>query len=764
MSHFDKAMELFDINDPHCINWFPGYGCVVLFHHANDQWSGEISIDVIGLDKHEHEMHFGKNQYQSTSLAESYTTLHVGTIAVDEKVMFDTKFRQKFDEKRARKGDERSAAGGKQGHQKTPAFIHAVLIEALTCECNEDCACNVLPIGGLTDVGLHTGGLEGDTCYALVRSIFEWIFWQALSLDGWSSSFSNEDVSFDLVMVHFHLNILEKAMSEVDEINADIHNGILKPHIDTRVSFLFEMIRYVVVCITNLPQTYDVSSYKEKLKTFRKQLDDSISHWNKATTKANEIIFEQLNDVETPEIFVPEYQPPLQSESISTEDINRLIMENIGVISIIKNSKDFKTIAAWAHKWKAEYSKSETKIFIFLRQIEQVFWDMSERGIECQCLSDEDLDALMDLIDDYREVLEAYSRESKYLSRSILLNRMRCVELLMVWLGYCIVFNTCSLSHPDEMTDFGVALHYQDLQVLLLQDKIHLTQVKKVANFLQSRHKPGNDLFSTREEQNWSSPTFEFAARYARRNFHSIWLEEKNDADQRVEKHWNEVVRKQNLARQLRSELRSLEDDLEMEWCKTNYDRSESKINRLEQKIRSKKNEIEIAEKAPSPILQPLPCDKDRALKIIFFLFIPKKFKHLCRLTFIAQQLLVPRPWVCDCGGADGVEKVNILDTISVVKKCHDWISHYDNSQRSVYHTPSKTRKGAILDVKLSMHFAVPQAKEIGPKHVDHFYNKNEGIWYPDDNNTRFIWYGEKYYKPGEAFNPFRIRSSYTGE
>jgi hypothetical protein len=46
-------------------------------------------------------------------------------------------------------GDDRSAAKGSQGHQKTPAFIHALCTQALSG--NPEAA--IRPKGGLTDVG-----------------------------------------------------------------------------------------------------------------------------------------------------------------------------------------------------------------------------------------------------------------------------------------------------------------------------------------------------------------------------------------------------------------------------------------------------------------------------------------------------------------------------------------------------------------------------------------------------------------------------------
>ena len=58
-----------------------------------------------------------------------------------------------WDRVKERKGKERSAAGG-QGHQRTPAMVHAIVQQALNAGSAgaEGSRC-VVPRGGFTDVG-----------------------------------------------------------------------------------------------------------------------------------------------------------------------------------------------------------------------------------------------------------------------------------------------------------------------------------------------------------------------------------------------------------------------------------------------------------------------------------------------------------------------------------------------------------------------------------------------------------------------------------
>lgn len=64
----------------------------------------------------------------------------------------------------------RSAAGGEQGHQRTPAMIEAVLKDAKAAVNGEEQT--HIPGGGFTDVGLHTGGERRDIAWPLVREVF----------------------------------------------------------------------------------------------------------------------------------------------------------------------------------------------------------------------------------------------------------------------------------------------------------------------------------------------------------------------------------------------------------------------------------------------------------------------------------------------------------------------------------------------------------------------------------------------------------------
>ena len=135
--------------------WFPEYGSLVLkYKNRYDHNADMVSYVVLGLDEHRFEMH---ETSQHTSQAMSHKELWVGAKLDDSGIVLQ-KFKNIFERESRKTGDSRSAAGGKQGHQKTPAFIHALMMQAFECECDDECKCPPkVPKGGFTDCGLHTG-------------------------------------------------------------------------------------------------------------------------------------------------------------------------------------------------------------------------------------------------------------------------------------------------------------------------------------------------------------------------------------------------------------------------------------------------------------------------------------------------------------------------------------------------------------------------------------------------------------------------------
>ena len=121
----------------------------------------------MGLDKFELEIQEGT---KFSSFSHHFQSFGIGPGARERmELVFGEKFTKIFVKASGRTGNLRSASGGKQGHQRTPMYIRALFQQAFLCDCDGKCSCEeVLPRGGMTDCGLHTGGLERDTRYESV--------------------------------------------------------------------------------------------------------------------------------------------------------------------------------------------------------------------------------------------------------------------------------------------------------------------------------------------------------------------------------------------------------------------------------------------------------------------------------------------------------------------------------------------------------------------------------------------------------------------
>lgn len=332
--------------------------------------------------------------------------------------------------------------------------------------------------------------------------------------------------------------------------------------------------------------------------------------------------------------------------------------------------------------------------------------------------------------------------------------------------AFCIIHSNAVRLHDAQMQGFGVPLDFNDLSHLVLSEKEEWEVVKKVALYL-SKYGTNKPLFSLKEEQS----TFDMGRLVADSSptMLNVWIEEHQDAQLRIEGHWQEVLRKQEEARKLRIEIAQLHEEkaeasrklaplmidlaeherkqinhISSSWvvydyhkhqkCKKYVQTLNQTIRRLDLRLSSLQEKLERALKAPPPVIQPLPEEKNNAMPIIFFLYMPLDFQLLSRFSFTAQQLLIPQPWTSVWGGQEGSDKYNITNLVTRQNNlfCNvSWKNHYNNHQKSQYCQPSHSRIGSDYHVLLyAQGNCVPQ--QIGSSSVDYMHNMMDGIWYPD--------------------------------
>jgi len=198
-----------------------------------------------------------------------------------------------------------------------------------------------------------------------------------------------------------------------------------------------------------------------------------------------------------------------------------------------------------------------------------------------------------------------------------------------------------------------------------------------------------------------------------------------------------------------------------------------SKISDVEQNISWTKRDIESEQEPPPPLLQPLPANEAQAMRIIFFLEMPRHFQVLLRLSFMAQQLLLPRQQAVTIKGAgEQDEEIDIQKLIAVEGFKLDWKSYYTSH--------CGIRSPVPLQATLaSSHFdSSAKKKQLGPSNVMSYTSDNDGVWHPDTSfpGSGLWWSGgtlgpdirnvgliEKWFDPWRSI-PTKITANYWVE
>jgi hypothetical protein len=320
--------------------------------------------------------------------------------------------------------------------------------------------------------------------------------------------------------------------------------------------------------------------------------------------------------------------------------------------------------------------------------------------------------------------------------------------------AFAVLQLACSTQrHAAVITQFGVSLDWQDLRHLLLSDKAAVDAALSVGSYLKQFSKPGNELFSLRNQ----AASFKAAEQYAGQDAEMCKLLQQHQADcaARVAAHWREVQRKKAVTASIRSELQRLDAELSQlkrdrdsaynEYPKGRSDRyyelnsQHSSINNL---IGQKKRALAEALTAPDAVIQPIPSSEAKARQWLFFLHMPQLLQHLARASCLSQQLLLP-----DAVPGDTVA-VTTLETYSLV-------THRNECAKvATYHASSSSLQAARdgPDGSVLLRSGSPQPPSpthsiwnnirFNPENIDGFYSSSNGVWWPDRLSLQMGWQG----------------------
>ena len=756
------------------LKFYPKYGCLVIAHTSEQQLVGTVSVNVLGLDPQEFGLHsggHGDGHYDYFGLPTGYKTLHVPMLLESSLEKFKQKIEELLKKAQNRKKTERSAKGGNQGHQYTPAFIYALLLQAEKCQCFSECQCeDVLPKGGFTDNGLHTGGNPHNTSFALARSLWHWCTKQTGDVGS---------TVFRRMMTYLDLRIAEDWLRVVEEL--DGKPGEIRIYLDwaqcilAAASFKF--------CDLDA-ERFDIVVLRDYARDLHDKIDKMIENVEQLEAKRYSLSnvssqFEGRNKFRNLVLNLNSEAP--RPRSTQTLDEKRAqATRNIGMVPVFQDTSVFNVqkLCDWVDSPTLRCSSHLEDARLVVATVEDAFWKRAENGLEINILNEVEVNTLLQLVHRYRNVVNTLltvldknnPRKTEIYSR----------ELLVVWIAYCLCFTSSRKAYGNDLPNMGVALRYRDLEHLVLSDKRLWALVHTVKCFLQQNHVPKRDLFSLRCPE----ATLQLGEHFSRVRFDSIFLEERIAAVARENAYWKEVQRKQALVAELRRELYDLTDELRR------YERRRDEVQRAfnlaaschrrnlciardeedravrmkEAEISLKSTEIKDAKTAPAPVVQPLPRDASKAHRWLFFLYMPPSLQSLATLSFTAQQMLMPKQYILESEGSIyGLDGLHIVEHMTTDLPDDSITAYYNEHQSSVYHARHgfKIRPEGLITLRGVLPLTSCRPRQVGPSDVERIGSPDDGVWYPDTWGPRMAWRGgPNVYdrlQNGKEFDPYRM-------
>lgn len=269
------------------------------------------------------------------------------------------------------------------------------------------------------------------------------------------------------------------------------------------------------------------------------------------------------------------------------------------------------------------------------------------------------------------------------------------------------------------------ALWPEDFYHLVLSERLARDAALSVAQYLraESTAKPVFSLLHNDE-------TIKFARLHASQRMQHLWDCEKAAAQEREDKLWQEVLEKKARVRGLdaelarfEGELRSARSDLSRTSAPARHTTDQNNreyhaatiwVNAVTANVSSTQARILSEERPPTSIFQPLPSPEhpEFAFPVLFFLFMPADFRVLSRLSFAAQQMLLPREQVVQLPSG---REVDVESQIEEADAKTRWLSYYTVESTDSFYLSEPTK------LRLRSAYAVPKSSAFTPPDVRSF-------------------------------------------
>jgi hypothetical protein len=571
---------------------------------------------------------------------------------------------------------------------------------------------------------------------------------------------SSPDQLHEEAMAHYELWLLQQLVQQVTAATADA----------PLVTTCMQLLQSVVIKAGHLHMSgsMDVTALEAACEAARRQLEAAVAERALFAASAYQLPCEQLQGAGAADLWrLPTGVLPAVVQPAKKEDgiaAQQLAAQNLGTFSVIKPGEgaqlpELLPLLLSKLQEVCGLDPSATgaapQLQQVLRAVERELFELATAGLDSpRCLlgTDDDHSQLQAVVDAYREVSEKVLRSQAGVA--LLRVELHSQQVLVAWVAYCIMFQA-TRGH-QVLSQYGVALRWQDLQHLVLSDKQAVDAALAVAAYLQQHHKPGKEIFSLRDQ---GRATFDMAQQYAAADgpLQVLLAQEQKAAAERVDAHWRTVQARQAEAQAMRVKVEEAKEEhrtvsvacdaataSEQKWRRRERDAASSRVAVLERQLAA-------AELPPPPVFQPVPAAAAAAGQWLFFLHMPPRLRVLSRATFLAQQLLLPRPL-----GTNGTEML-VVRSAAFKSSIKD---HYNREQSATY-AATTTRTGADGAVSLHSPDERPKDSNVQLQHIDQYTDKKQGVWHPDGWRLQLGWRGSgatadsAWQLPGVHFSPF---------
>ncbi|CAM9169765.1 unnamed protein product, partial [Sphacelaria rigidula] len=570
---------------------------------------------------------------------------------------------------------------------------------------------------------------------------------------------------FQVVLSDFHLCLLERRLlGQTTSTPGDINKAV-------------QMLQATAKFGGELADCgHDMERLVERAKKARQCLDDSASELSEAASvqyvlpdSASCFAACGVGKLRLPNVMSPGYVSPRMRDMRFTTNLSSFPSPTweTGLLT----PDGVRDMMTWISH--ASASHDHLRMELTLSEVERLFFITAESGcIERTAASwkQRDLTMIAGLVDQYKCVLDTL-RGTDVGSVTCMTVEFRSREVLVRWIAYAIVYASARVHGPRTMASYGVSLEPNDLRHLVLSDKLAVNAALNVADFLRKNTREDKAIFTLADG---GRATFSFAEEVARGStvLQKIHADEMKAAEHRKHSHWTEVQRKQAECSKLRIEIRHLKETLAYQenelllatGARSNARRKNGGCSRYctcvrcsdvtgaenaclstKRIISSKQAKLKEAEHI-NAVVQPVPEDESKALQVLFFLHMPETFRILSKLSFQAQQALLPCKW-------DDV----LRKAIGEPKTQGSWASYYNDHQLSGFNGQAPVQRGQSGDVELRYVGSVVRPET----RVDACGTPAHGVWYPDGLAPGCMrWKGGSVATDnrGHYFNPFSSR------